>query len=200
MKKLLLAASVFAATAITAQAEVVTLATIAPGTSANLTMTTFANIVSEHLDGVEIEVSATGAATVHMMEVGRGNLDMSLTSPVVFNLMKAGKAMYKKQPEAPALSDNLRLVMWFPYGEYHFAVRADNDAEHLDDIAGQSVFFGPQGGGAYNAATKYFTAATGLAVEDVDAVKASWSSGFQGFLDGDIDVYVTGCLDPCPAV
>ena len=115
-------------------------------------MATFANIVSDNLDGVEIEVSGGGSATVHMMEVGRGNLDMSTTSPVVFNLMNAGAAMYKNETEAPTLSENLRLLTWYPYGAYHFAVRADSDIELLNDIEGASVFLGPQGGGAYNAA------------------------------------------------
>ena len=28
-------------------------------------------------------------------------------------------------------------------------------------------------------------------------IKASWQTGFQAFLDGKIDVYDSGCLDPC---
>ena len=133
-----------------------------------------------------------------MMEVARGNLDMSMTSPVVYNLMAAGKAMYAKQAEAPELSKNLSLLMWFPYGAYHFAVRADSDIEVLDDLEGASVFLGPQGGGAYNAARGWIESTTGLvAGEDYDAIKANWQTGFQAFLDGKIDVYVNGCLDPC---
>lgn len=88
--------------------------------------------------------------------------------------------------------------MWFPYGQYHFAVRADSDIELLDDIEGASVFLGPQGGGAYNAARGWVAATTGLvAGEDYEAIKANWQTGFQAFLDGKIDVYVNGCLDPC---
>ena len=32
---------------------------------------------------------------------------------------------------------------------------------------------------------------------DYEAVDANWTTGFQAFLDGSVDVYVTGCLDPC---
>jgi len=193
----------FAATllgSVAVQAEDVTLkmATIEPSLGAAITMATFANVVTDNLEGVEIEVAGGGAATLHMMEVARGNLDMSMTSPVVYNLMSAGKAMYAKAPEAPELAKNLQLVMWFPYGQYHFAVRADSDIEVLDDIEGASVFLGPQGGGAYNAARGWVAATTGLvAGEDYDAIKANWKTGFQSFLDGKIDVYVNGCLDPC---
>lgn len=184
----------------TAQADDKTfkMATIAPSLGQAITMATFANIVTDNLDGVSIEVSGGGAATLHQVEVGRGNLDFSMTSPVIYNLMAAGKAMYAKEPEAPELSKNLNLLMWFPYGAYHFAVRADSDIKTLDDLEGASIFLGPQGGGAYNAAKGWIASTTGLVVgEDYDAIKANWQTGYQAFLDGKIDVYTNGCLDPC---
>ena len=183
-----------------AQAEDVTLrmATIDPSLGAALTMSTFANVVSDQLDGVTIEVAPGGAATVHMMEVGRGNLDFSLTGPDIYNLMAAGKAMYAQQPDAPELAENLSLLMWFPWGQYHFAVRDDSGIETLDDIAGATVFLGPQGGGAYNSTRGWIEATTGLvAGEDYQTIKGTWETGFQAFLDGNVDVYVNGCIDPC---
>ena len=174
------------------------MATIAPSLGQAITMATFANVVTGNVEGVEIEVAGGGAATLHMMEVARGNLEMSMTSPVVYNLMSAGKAMYAREADAPGLAGNLDLLMWFPYGGYHFAVRADSDIRTLDDLGGASAFLGPQGGGAYNAARGWIEATTGLvAGEDYEAIKANWQTGFQAFLDGKIDVYVNGCLDPC---
>lgn len=57
-----------AVTAITgaAFAETLKMATIAPSLGQAITMATFANIVTGKLDGVEIEVSGGGAATLHM--------------------------------------------------------------------------------------------------------------------------------------
>ena len=174
------------------------MATIAPNLSAAITMSTFANVVTNNLDGVEIEVAGGGAATLHMMEVGRGNLDMSMGNQVVHFLMSTGKAMYAKEAEAPELAKKVQLLMLYPYGQYHFAVRADSDINVLDDIEGASVFLGPQGGGAYNAARGWIKATTGLEVgEDYEAIKANWQTGYQAFLDGKIDVYVNGCIDPC---
>ena len=200
MRKMLLAA--FAATCLAgaAQAETTTLkmATIAPSLGQAITMATFANVVSNNLDDVQIEVSGGGAATLHMMEVAKGNLDMSMTSPTVYNLMSAGKGMYAKSPDAPELAKKLRLLMWFPYGQYHFAVRADSDIKTLDDMEGASAFLGPIGGGAYNTAKAWIAATTGLvADEDYEAIKANWATGYQAFLDGTVDVYVNGCIDPC---
>ncbi len=200
MRKLTLAAIAALALAAPAKAEDVTLkmATIAPSLGQAITMATFANVVTDNLDGVSIEVSGGGAATLHQVEVGRGNLDLSMTSPVIYNLMVAGRAMYANEPEAPELAKNVNLLMWFPYGAYHFAVRADSDIETLDDIEATAVFLGPQGGGAYNAARGWIEATTGLVVgEDYEAIIANWQTGYQAFLDGKVDVYVNGCLDPC---
>lgn len=200
MRRLTLTAITAIALAATANAEDKTLkmATIAPSLGQAITMATFANVVTDNLDDIAIEVSGGGAATLHQMEVGRNNLDFAMTSPVIYNLMSAGKAMYKNEPEAPELAKNVDLLMWFPYGAYHFAVRADSDIQMLDDIEGTSVFLGPQGGGAYNAARGWIEATTGLvAGEDYEAIKANWQTGYQAFLDGKIDVYVNGCLDPC---
>jgi len=191
------AALVFTSSAV-AEDKTLKMATIAPSLGQAITMATFANVVSDNVEGVDIEVSGGGAATLHMMEVARGNLDLSMTSPVVYNLMAGGQAMYKKEADAPELAKNLKLLMWFPYGGYHFAVRADSDIELLDDLEGTSVFLGPQGGGAYNAARGWVESTTGLvAGEDYEAIKANWQTGYQAFLDGKIDVYVNGCLDPC---
>ncbi len=184
--------------AVQAGTQTLKMATIAPSLGQAITMATFANVVTDNVENLSIEVSGGGAATLHQMEVARGNLDLSMTSPVIYNLMVAGKAMYKNEPESTELAKNLQLLMWFPYGAYHFAVRADSDIQTLDDIEGTSVFLGPQGGGAYSAARGWVESTTGLVVgEDYDAIKANWQTGFQAFLDGKIDVYVNGCLDPC---
>lgn len=174
------------------------MATIAPSLGQAITMATFANIVTDRLGDVTIEVAGGGAATLHQLEVGRGNLDFAMTSPVIYNLMAAGRAMYQNEADAARSAENVQLLMWFPYGQYHYAVRADSGIEVLDDIEGTTVFLGPQGGGAYNTAAAWIEATTGLvAGEDYEAISSNWQTGFQAFLDGTVDMYVNGCLDPC---
>ncbi|MGY3439832.1 MULTISPECIES: TAXI family TRAP transporter solute-binding subunit [unclassified Marinovum] len=181
-----------------ASAETLKMATIEPSLGQAVTMATFANVVNGHLDGIEIEVAGGGAATLHQIETARGNLDMYMASPTIYNFMSTGKAMYAKEADAAALSENVALLMWFPYGQYHYAVRGNSDIELLDDIEGATVFLGPAGGGAFNAAKGWIEATTGLvAGEDYEAITANWATGFQSFLDGKIDMYVNGCLDPC---
>ena len=181
-----------------AEPRTLKMATIAPSLSQAITMATFANIVTQNLDNIKIEVASGGAGTLHQLEMGRGNLDLAMTSPVTYNLMAEGRVMYANQADAPDAAQNVRLIMWFPYGQHHFTVRADSDIQTLDDLEGASVFLGPQGGGAYNTARGWIKATTNLEVgTDYEAIKASWQTGFQAFLDGKIDVYDSGCLDPC---
>ena len=183
-----------------AMAEDTTLrmATIAPSLSQAITMATFANIVSENVEGLNIEVAAGGAATLHQLEVAKGNLDMAMTSTIIHVLMTNQRAMYQDLENGAEMGANVSLLMAYPWGAYHFAVRGDSDFQTLDDLEGATVFLGPQGGGAYNTALGWIKATTGLvAGEDYDAITANWQTGYQAFLDGRIDMYTNGCIDPC---
>ncbi len=183
----------------TAAEKELKMATIAPGSSAYLTMTTMATLVNQSLDDVNISVDATGAATKHMIEVAQGKLDMCMTSPTIYKFMKTGTKMYQKLDSAPELAENLRLVMWFPLGSYHIVTYADDDIMTPADIKGKRVFLGPPGGGAWAAARDWVKILTGYEPDkDYENVKASWSSAFQGFQDRQFDVYVTTGIAPFP--
>lgn len=201
--KSLLLAGALSLSAVSAQAvEKLKMATIAPGTSAYLTMTTFANIVNQNQDKYEFTVDATGAATKHMVEVAKGKLDYSMSAPTVIHFLKNGLAMYKKLKGHEELAKKLKLVMWFPYGQYHILTHADSGIEKLSDLKGKKVFLGPPGGGAWTAAYGLVKSATGLDAKegDYESVKASWSSAFQGFQDRQFDVYINGGIAPFPQV
>jgi TRAP transporter TAXI family solute receptor len=181
--------------------EKLKMATIAPGSSAYLIMTTMASTVNNSQDEYEISVDATGAATKHMVEAAQGKLDIVMSSPIILNLMREGKGMYQRMESAPELSRNLSLLYWFPYGAYHTVVYADSGIETLDDIKGKRVFLGPPGGGAFNTAQGWIKATTGYeAGVDYQPVKASWGAALQGFQDRQFDVYITGGIPPYPQV
>lgn len=175
------------------------MATIAPGTSAYLAMTTMATLVNQALENVNITVDATGAATKHMIEVAEGKLDMSMTSPTVYNFMKDGTAMYSQLGNSSELAENLTLVYWFPLGQYHIVTYADSGIMTPADIAGKRVFLGPPGGGAWAAAKTWVNILTGFEPDvEYENVDASWSSAFQGFQDRQFDVYVISGIAPFP--
>ena len=190
-----------AVTAMAHAGQTLKMATISPGSSVYLTMTTMATMINQAQDDINIKVDATGAATKHMIDLAEGKIDVCMTSPVVYMLMKAQKAMYSKFPNAPELAKNLNLLFWFPYGQYHVVTYANADIKTIKDIKGKRVFLGPPGGGAWNAAREWIEATTGMKPhENFDNVKGSWSSAFQGFQDRQFDVYVIGGIAPFPSV
>ncbi len=115
------------------------LATLGPGSSPYLVMSTFAQIVNDRLDDVEIQVNATGAATQHALEAGEGQLDFFMWSASVHQNMMDGTAMYAKIPQAPELSKNLRAVFAFPLGLYHITTYADSGITRARRPEGQDA-------------------------------------------------------------
>lgn len=182
-----------------AAAENLKMATIAPGSSAYLTMSTMATLVNGAQDKHNLIVDATGAATKHMIDLAKGDIDFAMTSPVLIQLMRNQKAMYQKLDAAPELSENLRLVYWFRWGPAHYITYAEDGMTSLDDLRGKTVFLGPPGGGAWNSANQWLKAQTGMeANKDYKNFKGSWGSAFQAFQDRQVDAYVVGGLPPFP--
>ncbi|MDD7972695.1 TAXI family TRAP transporter solute-binding subunit [Roseinatronobacter alkalisoli] len=197
---LAIALSVGAVTAAPAQ-EFFRLATLGPGSSPYLVMSTFAQLVGQQLDDVEIQVNATGAATQHALEAGAGQLDFFMWSASVHANMVEGTAMYANVPQAADLSQNLRAVFAFPLGLYHITTNADSGIERLEDLEGKTVFLGPPGGGATAIMQNVVRAATGLEPgAGYQQVQLGWDGATQAFQDGRIDVYINSTLVPSPVI
>ena len=177
------------------------LATLGPGSSPYLVMSTFAQLVHKQLPDVEIQVNATGAATQHAIDAAKGDLDFFMWSASVFDFMQKGAAMYAKIPEAPELSKHLRAVFAFPLGLYHITTYADSGIESLMDIKGKKVFLGPPGGGATAIMQRVIEGATGYkANKDFEQVQLGWDAAAQAFQDGRIDVYINSTNAPSPII
>lgn len=178
-----------------------TMATLGPGSSPYLVMSTMAQIVGDRLDNVQLQVNATGAATQHALEAASGQLDFFMWSASVHQNMVDGTAMYAAIPQAPELSENLRAVFAFPLGLYHIITYADSGIESLDDLGGHTVFLGPPGGGATAIMSKVVEGATGLvAGTDYEQVALGWDAAAQAFQDGRIDVYINSTNAPSPVI
>lgn len=181
--------------------ELLRLSTLGAGTSPYLVMSTFANVVSEELETVEIGVNATGAATRHALEAARGETDFIMSSPNVHYFMSEGLAMYEPVGDAPELAQELRSLFAFPLGPYHIVTYADSGIERLEDLEGKRVFLGPPGGAALTTAGQFVNAATGLEPdEDFDVVQLGWDAAAQSFQDGQLDVYINPTLAPSPVI
>ncbi|PLS21577.1 TAXI family TRAP transporter solute-binding subunit [Neptunicoccus cionae] len=181
--------------------ELLRMSTLGPGTSPNLVMTTFANVVNKALPDYEIQLNATGAATRHVLEVAMGRSDFCMSSPAIHALMRSKSAMYAKIENAPELVGKLRTVLNFPMGVYHIAVYGNSGINSLDDVKGKRVFLGPPGGAAYATMSRLFKAVSGLEEgTDYEAVKLGWDAATAAFQDGNLDVYCNPTNAPSPAL
>lgn len=177
------------------------LATLGPGSSPYMVMSTFASIVNQANPDMEVQVNATGAATAHALETGRGRMDFFMSSPTVHAMMMEGKAMYAKIADAPELSKNLRGVFNFPLGYYHIIVYADSGITSLEQVKGKRVFLGAIGGAAAVTMTTLLKLATGLEPgKDFEQVNLGWEAAAQSFQDKHIDVYMNPTLPPSPVI
>ncbi|MBT0959052.1 TAXI family TRAP transporter solute-binding subunit [Alphaproteobacteria bacterium KMM 3653] len=181
--------------------ELLRMSTLGPGTSPNLVMTTFANIINRDLPDYEIQLNATGAATRHVLEVAQGKTMFCMSSPALHALMSNQRAMFEKIKQAPELAKNLRAVLNFPMGVYHIAAYESSGITSLEDIRGKRVFLGPQGGAAYATMQGLFKAVTGMeAGVDYEAVKLGWDAAAASFQDGNLDVYCNPTNAPSPVL
>ena len=142
--------------------ELLRMSTLGPGTSPNLVMTTFANIINQSLPDYEIQLNATGAATRHVLEVAMGRSDFCMSSPAIHALMRKKAAMFAKIDQAPELVTKLRTVLNFPMGVYHIAVYGSSGITDIEGARGKRVFLGPPGGAAFATMKRLCKAGAGL--------------------------------------
>lgn len=181
--------------------ELLRMSTLGPGTSPNLVMTTFANIINRDQPDYEIQVNATGAATRHVLEVAMGKTAFCMSSPALHALMSNQRAMFSKIEQAPVLAKKLRTVLNFPMGVYHIATYESSGITSLDQVKGKRVFLGPPGGAAYATMERLFKAVAGLeAGIDYEAVKLGWDAAAASFQDGNLDVYCNPTNAPSPVL
>ncbi len=181
--------------------ELLRMSTLGPGTSPNLVMTTFANIINRELPDYEIQLNATGAATRHVLEVAMGKTAFCMSSPAIHALMTNQRAMFEKMDQAPELAKKLRAVLNFPMGVYHIAVYESSVITALEQARGKRVFLGPPGGAAYATMERLFKSVAGLeAGTDYEAVKLGWDAAAASFQDGNLDVYCNPTNAPSPVL
>ena len=86
------AASLFVGSAM---AELYKVTSIAPGMSPFVVNTAIAKVVNNHVDGVEFQVKATGAATKHVVDAAVGKVDFLFGSPTINWLMAINFGPFK---------------------------------------------------------------------------------------------------------
>jgi len=183
-----------------ANAEVYKVTSIAPGMSPFVVNTAISKVVNRHVDGVEFQVRATGAATKHFVDAATGRVDFLFGSPTINWLLVNQIGPYKSFSKGPELEKNIGMIFSYQIGPYHYVTRADSGIESLDDLRGKKVFAGPPGGAAKGVVLRAIEQVTGLKPEDMDVQTFGFDAAIQAFQDDKIDVIVLPTNVPSPAI
>lgn len=175
--------------------------TFPPGTSANIIHTSWANAVNKHVPNAEIQLSASGPATRHMLAVAAGEMDFSLTSMVSIALMRGQKGPFKNLENGPETASKLLMVFAHPIGARHYIVYDDSPIQSFADFKGKRVFLGPPGGTATQQNIITVRGQTGYEPdEDFELVKLNWGPAIQAFQDRKYDVMMLPGIAPDPRI
>lgn len=191
------AASLFVGSAM---ADLYKVTSIAPGMSPFVVNTAIAKVVNGHVDGVEFQVKATGAATQHMVDAANGKVDFLFGSPTINWLMANNIGPFKDMPDASDLEQKVGMIFSYQIGPYHYVTRADSGIETLNDLKGKKVFVGPPGGAATGVVLKAILEVTGITAEEMDVQAFGFDAAIQAFQDDKIDVIVLPTNIPSPAI
>lgn len=174
---------------------------LAPGMSPFTVNTAFANIVNKYVKEIEIQISATGTATRHQLLAAKGRMDIFMSSPIGTMLLVRQIGPYKKVKNGKELAENLRHILTYEIGPYHFVTYASSGIKTMADVKGKKIFVGPPGGAATRNAITMIKLQTGLLPgKDYTKLNMGWSAAMQAFQDKKFDVLVIPTNPPSPAI
>jgi TRAP transporter TAXI family solute receptor len=183
-----------------AVAELYKVTSIAPGMSPFVVNTAIAKVVNTHVDGVELQVRATGAATKHMVDAATGDVDFLFGSPTINWLLVNQIGPFKDFTNGPDLEANVGMIFSYQIGPYHYVTRADSGIMTLDDLRGKKVFAGPPGGAATGVVLRAIEEVTGIKPEEMEVQAFGFDAAIQAFQDDKIDVIVLPTNLPSPSI
>lgn len=175
--------------AATANAQQISMETVAPSSVAGIVPQTMASYWAK--EGVDVQLSMNQTLTKSLLKMTQGALDSAIVPPNAYRALVNGKAPYAGMGgKGAALAQNVRSLFGIPASVYHAIVWNDSGIKSWGDAAGKRIFIGPPAGSANEQITAIVKAG-GLSEDQYDAVKAPWGAAAQNFQDGQFDVLVS---------
>ena len=171
-------------------AEVYRVTSIAPGMSPFVVNTAITKVVNKHVDGVEFQLRATGAATKHFVDAAKGDVDFLFGSPTINMILVKQLGPFKNFTNGAELEKNVGWIFSYEIGPYHYVVKENSGIKTLADLKGKKVFLGPPGGAALGVVLGALKQTTGLEKSDFDLQQFGFDAAIQAFQDDKIDAIV----------
>lgn len=183
-----------------AQAERYKVTSLAPGLTPFVVNATIAKVVNTHVPDVQLQVSATGTATKHMLDAAKGRVDFLFGAPTINWMMVNRLGPFDAFDDAPELEKRIGMIFAYQMGPYHYIARAGSGIERLDDLKGRTVFAGPPGGAATQVVLRVIEQSTGITPDEMNLQAFGFDAAIQAFQDNKIDVIVLPTNLPSAAV
>ena len=193
-----LAVSLFFASSVSS--EVFKVTSIAPGMSPFTVNTAITKVVNKHVDGVDFQLRATGAATKHFVDAANGSVDFLFGSPTINWLLAKQIGPFKKFTNGQELEKKVGMIFSYQIGPYHYVTRADSGITSLDDLRGKKIFVGPPGGAASGVVLNNIKTVTGITKDEMDVQAFGFDAAIQAFQDDKIEVIVLPTNIPSTAI
>lgn len=182
MKRLLIAAAIAVATASSAHAQVVTIATSGEGSLTHGVASTLAKEISNNSD-LRIRVAPMGGSSIAIPQLNNGSLDFTVGLSVMPAFAVKGEGAFDGRPQ-PKLRAVAALFDLTPA----FMVRADSDIRSIKDLKGRRVTSGMPQQKIVEVVSEASLQAAGLTWADVEEVPAPTSNkGIEDLMAGKVD-------------
>ena len=193
-----LAVSLFVASSVSS--EVFKVTSIAPGMSPFTVNTAITKVVNKHVDGVDFQLRATGAATKHFVDAANGSVEFLFGSPTINWLLAKQIGPFKKFTNGQELEKKVGMIFSYQMGPYHYVTRADSGINSLEDLKGKKIFVGPPGGAAFGVVLNNIKTVTGITKDEMDVQAFGFDAAIQAFQDDKIEVIVLPTNIPSTAI
>lgn len=154
----------------------------------------FAQIISDNVEGVEATAISTGASVENVNSLRQGEGELAFTQTDIAAYAAEGRLMFEGNAY-----DGLRAIGTLYPETIQIVTTADSGIETVEDLEGKVVSVGAPGSGT-NASAQDILEIYGLSMDDITARDLSFGDSTAGIQDGTIDAAVITSGTPTGAV
>ncbi len=182
MNKLIIFSMVFFMVGCIEEPEVLTLSTGTSGGTYYPIGGAIAQILTEKIEGVNINAVSGNASVANCLLIQEGNTDLALVQNNVAYWAYSGSDIFEGRS-----NDKIRGIASLYPEAVQIVVKADSEIYSVSDLKGKRVGVGLEGSGVYVDAMNVLNA-YGMAPLDIEAVHLNLHDARESLLEGNVDV------------
>ncbi|GGD18487.1 TAXI family TRAP transporter solute-binding subunit [Pontibacillus salipaludis] len=155
---------------------------------------TFANVMNENIDGVEVSAQSAGASVENMKSLSKGDAELAFVQTDIAAYAAEGKLMFEDNQV-----DNVQAIGTLYPETIQIVTTKDSGIESVEDLKGKTVSIGALGSGTAANAENILDI-HGITLEDIKKRDLAFGESTSGIQDGSIDAAFITSGTPTGAV